>query len=104
MIGTPLKASATNGVASVTVPARGPDSYVEIRQIIFSLSATPAAAVALTVESPSGTTIMDFDILGAGAGPVVTAFRSPTKNADVIVKLAAGGSGVVGKLNVTPCE
>lgn len=104
MIGTPSKDEQTNGIATVTIAARDPQSYVEIRQILFSLSTDPSAAVAITVESPSGTEIMDFDVTKGGAGPVITGFRSPTKGAAVVVKLAAGGTGIVGKLNVIPCE
>lgn len=104
MLGTPSKDSGTNAIVSVTIPSRGAGAYVEIRQIIFSLSEDPASAVALTVESPSGTVIMNVDVTKGGVGPIITGFRSPTKDAAVLVKLAAGGTGVVGKVNVIPCE
>ena len=103
MIGTPSKASASNDVATVTIAARDTRTYTEIRQIIFSYSAAPTNGK-LTVESPSGTEILDVDITAAGCGPIITGFRSPTKGAAVLVKLAAGGSGITGKLTVIPAE
>lgn len=97
--------SATNDVASVTIAALE-NVPVEISSILTSYSAAPTGGK-VTIESPAGTTICEYDVTAAGPAPVSFA-GTPLPGADgeaVVVKLAAaGGVGIVGKLTVVTRE
>ena len=89
--------------AIVTIAAAINEKWV-IRDIGYSYDAAPGADDGmLTIESPSGTILYEVDI-GAQAGPGHINFfhgLQPTaENQAVIVTLNAGGSGIMGKLNV----
>lgn len=91
--------------ATVTIPAYNSfDSAREISSIQFSYDDTPTGGL-LTVESPSGTVIWRHHITAAGIGPID--FPTPLPGAEgqaMIVTLAAGGSGIAGKLTVIARE
>lgn len=93
---------ASNTAAAVTYAAL-PGFFHVLGQIFGSLDVAPAAGVNLKVEDVSGTTVFSIDL--SAAGPFSFTF-SPAKQAQaqntaMIVTLAAGGSGVTGKLNCT---
>jgi len=90
---------AVDTAATKTVDAV-PVVIHEIDGIYWSLDATPDAATALTVESPSGSTIFSIDVTAAGPG----SFLFPSglrgvESQDVIVTLASPGTTQTGKLN-----
>ncbi len=97
-------AHPTSNTAAVVTYAAVTGQFHVLHQIIASLDIDPAAAVNLKVEDVSGTTIFSADI-PATAGIYAFTF-SPAKQAAasgtaMIITLAAGGSGVTGKLNCT---
>ncbi len=93
----------SNTPAVVTYAATAGEFHV-LHQIIASLDIAPAAAVNLKVEDVSGTTIFSVDLPAAAGIYAVTfapAKQSAAQNTAMIITLAAGGSGVTGKLNCT---
>lgn len=91
-------ATATNAAATVTYSAAGAGISHAIDGIAFSLSANPASAVSLTVTDGSNT-IYSTDILAGGAGFIPLRGRG-SANTALTITLAAGGSGVVGKVAI----
>jgi hypothetical protein len=73
-----------------------------LEQLTWSLDVAPSAGVNLKVESPSGTTIFSIDVSTQGVGfiPFSGSCLAGAYGKDVIVTLAAPGSGVTGKLSV----
>lgn len=89
--------------AVVTIAAAVQEKWV-IRDIGYSYDlAAGADDGMLTIESPSGATIWEVDI-GAQAGPghinFFNGLHATAENQAVIITLNAGGSGIMGKLNV----
>ena len=90
--------SAANAAVAITYAALADRSHL-IWSIEWSYDGTPTGSIAITV---SGTAVFQQDVRAAGPGAVT--FEPPQKaarNAEVIVTLAAGGAGVVGKVNIT---
>lgn len=83
--------------AALSTSARAPSSHM-VNGIAWSYSAAPTGGN-LKVEDGAGNTIFSMDITAAGAGFIPWAGRG-SPNAAMIVTLAAGGSGVTGKVNV----
>jgi hypothetical protein len=96
-----VAAPGSNAAATITYAAGGAGVQHVISGIAWSFSATPAAATNLSIQDGSGNTVFSIDITSAGAG--VVNFSPPKKgtaNSQMIITLAAGGSGVTGKLSV----
>ncbi len=77
----------------------------QVRGFVWSYSAAPTGG-GILVESPSGTTILDIDIIAGGPGSLDLS-DTPLiggKNAALIVTLKAGGGVVAGKLTVVNPE
>lgn len=91
--------SSTNAAAVITYTAVPNYSHV-ITGIAFSYSGgTPAGS--LKIEDGSGNVVFFIDITQSGAGffPFTPA-KKGTKNRALIITLAAGGSGITGKVSV----
>lgn len=70
-------------------------------QVAWSYSGTPTGGN-LKIEDGSGNTVFSMDITAGGPGSIV--FGPPKRgsaNTALIISLAAGGSGVSGKLSAT---
>lgn len=88
----------TNDAAVVTYAAVS-GSKNSIEGVSWSYSGgTPTGS--LTIEDGSGNVIFSEDITVAGPGFFNFSTLTGTVNTAMIITLAAGGSGVVGKLNV----
>ncbi len=70
----------------------------EILGVSWSYDGAPTAGN-LKVESPAGTVLQSWDITAAGPGFIITPDLHGGDGADMIITLAAGGSGVTGKVN-----
>jgi hypothetical protein len=67
--------------------------------VAWSFSATPAAAAALQVKDGNNV-LFNIDITAAGPGFIpFTPPKRGSANTVMTITLAAGGSGVVGKVN-----
>lgn len=91
-------APASNTAAVLTYAAVAGRKHV-LDALVWSYSGTPTGGN-LKVEDGSGTTVFSMDVTAAGAGFVE--FHLPLsgrENTALIVTLAAGGSGVSGKVN-----
>lgn len=88
--------SATNGAVAITIPASA-TKRSHVSKVIFSYSATPTNG-GLTV-AVNGTTKLDLPITAAGPGPLNLNIPGEV-NTTTVITLAAGGSGIVGKLYV----
>lgn len=88
-----------NTAAVITISALAEERWAVI-QIFGSYDATPTGGK-VTVTS-AGVTIFEIDLPAAGPfnGLLGDAPIQGGKNEDVVITLAAGGSGKIGKLNV----
>ena len=90
--------STPNAAATVTIAAAThPRRPMTLLGVTWSYSGTPTGGRVSTVGLESGGEV-DIDITTGGPGQL--AFRPLRANAGLVVTLAAGGSGVVGKLSV----
>lgn len=95
-----LQASADNAAVVLTRTAQAAGSVNQLTAVEASFSAAPAAAVLLSVESPSGAVIARKILTGAMGTDLQYAI--PLKvapDAAIVVRLAAGGLGVIGHLS-----
>jgi len=92
---------ASNTAAVVTYAASGRGQHVIAGGIAYSYAGGTPAGGNLKIEDGSGTTVLSLDIPTAGWGviPLSFALRGSASKA-MIVTLAAGGSGVTGKVTV----
>ena len=89
---------AANSPAVVTIAAVA-DASVRIQRVLYSYSDIPTGG-RITIAI-GGTTVLDLDT--ADSGPAALPIEKPIRagvNEAVVITLAAGGSGIVGKLNV----
>ena len=94
--------AAANTDVVINVPKINDDNR-SIRAIYWSLSATPAAAIPLKVESPAGTVIFEWDITTSGPGYVDFAdhgLPGADDQAMVVTLDLAANTGAIGHLNV----
>lgn len=94
-----VHAPAANTAAVVTKGAGGAGVSNVLASIAYSYSIAPTGGN-LKVEDGSGVTVFTQDIVAAGPG--VVQFNPPLRGSSataLIVTLAAGGSGVSGKVN-----
>ncbi len=93
--------ASSNTAVAVTLAAPAPDEAWEISGVSFSYTGGTTAG-ALTIGKGSvPTTVFSVDV--AAIGHVHIPFPSPRRGGageQLVVTLAAGGSGVTGKLNV----
>jgi hypothetical protein len=87
---------ADNGIATFTIPG-AENSIRTLMALSWSYSAAPTGGK-LTVESPANTAIREWDITAGGPGFFPGNIDGVVGEA-IVVKLAAGGSGVVGVVN-----
>lgn len=92
-------ATATNASVSVTYSAAGAGLCHAIDGVVASLSIDPAAAVSLTVQDGSNT-VFQTHLTRSGPAPINYPLRG-TANTSMTITLAAGGSNVIGCVNVT---
>jgi hypothetical protein len=93
-------ASVANTPAVVTLPAQ-PGLRYAVSRVLITYSGTPAAAGVLSIEDGAGNVIQRRHV--PSAGPHTFSFDPPlagSPNRALIVTLGAGGSGIVGYLNV----
>jgi hypothetical protein len=101
-MGTPLRATASSNTATVITITAVTGTAHEIEMLGWSYDAGGTLSGGrLTVESPSGTYLFDINVTAAGAGfiPFSGSTLRGASGQAVIITLAAGGSGVVGKVN-----
>lgn len=93
-------APAADTLALITIPAIT-DGNVEIEQLAWSFDAAPAAAKLLSIESPSGTILYQFEITAAGPGfiPFSGSCIRGAKSQAMLVRLAADTGGAKGKVS-----
>ena len=94
-----IHAPTSNTAAVVTYAARPSRSHV-ISGIAWSYNADPTAGN-LKIEDGAGSTVFSMDVTVGGAGFIV--FPEPKKgsvNTLMRITLAAGGSGVSGKVSI----
>lgn len=89
----------TANTAAVVARPGVPAKRNVLTRVIWSYSATPTGG-RLTVAD-GGTTIFDVDITAGGPGSLPLCLLASSVNAALVVTLAAGGAGIVGKVN---CE
>lgn len=92
---------ASNTAAVVTKTAAGAGLFNACAGVYWSYSGNPTGGK-LTLEDVSGTTVLEVDITAGGPGflPFSPPIRNAAANTALIVTLAAGGSGITGKLAV----
>lgn len=98
-----VHAPASNTAAVVTYPAVSGQAYKFSNGVAWSYDASPTGGL-LTI-TVGGSTVFSMSITSAGAGFIP--FNDPLwsgKNEAVVFTLAAGGSGVTGKLSVLGCH
>jgi len=96
---TNVHVPSSNTAAVITYTAGGSGVSHVISGIAWSYSGAPTSGN-LKVEDGSGTTVFSIDITAAGPGFIP--FSAPLKgtaNTAMIITLAAGGSGISGKVN-----
>lgn len=89
------------GVDASTVPAATARHRVE--RVIWSLSADPAAAIAIKIESPSGTVICNFDVTKGGPGFIdfgAKGIAGALASNTIVTMDLASNTGALGKLTV----
>lgn len=90
----------TSNTAAVVTKAAVTGQKTYCAGVYWSYTAAPTNGN-LKIEDVSGTTVFNLDITAAGPGFVQ--FEPPifgTANSAFIVTLAAGGSGISGKVNI----
>jgi hypothetical protein len=95
-----VAAPSSNTAAVVTYAASAGAGHC-VGQVSWSYNGDPTAGN-LKIEDGSGNVIFSIDITAGGPGSI--AFTPPKKgtiNTALIVTLAAGGSGISGKVSVT---
>jgi hypothetical protein len=95
-----VHAPAANTAAVVTYSAAGTGLSHSLSGVAWSYSGDPTGGN-LKIEDGSGTTVFSVDVTSKGPGFFL--FPEPLRgaaNTALIVTLAAGGSGVSGKVNV----
>lgn len=99
LIDTGTVHTPTSNTAATFTYAAVPGKQHNISSVVWSYSGSPTGGN-LKIEDGSGTTVFSVDITSAGPGfiPFGPAIRGSTNTA-MIVTLAAGGSGVSGKIN-----
>lgn len=93
-----VHAPSSNTAAVLTYAAVSDRRHV-LSGVAFSYSAAPTNGN-LKIENGSGTTVFNLDI--SAAGPGFIPFDPPLEgslNTALIITLAAGGSGISGKVN-----
>jgi hypothetical protein len=91
---------ASNTPAVITYAAGGSGVSHCIGGLVWSYSAAPTGGN-LKIEDGSGNVVFSMDITAAGAGFIP--FNPPKKgtaNTALIITLAAGGNGVIGKVSI----
>lgn len=96
--------ASANTACTLTIPD-DPNGYHVIDWIVWSYSGAAYTTGGKLTVTIGGTTIIDVDIYNAGPGQLdfsnAPVYKSPLKhNESMVITLSAGGSGIVGKLNV----
>lgn len=90
------KLDATSNAAAVLTLSKLENSRIVLSRIIWSYNNATPTGGKITVTG--GETTFEFDITAGGPGSIPLIYVG-TENTDVVITLAAGGSGVTGKLN-----
>ena len=99
MIGSAFTNTSTaNAAAVITISAPGAGLCLQLNQLTFSYSGAPTNGL-LTIQQGS-TVIHETAITAAGAGPLVGGYKLGANTA-MTITLAAGGSGVVGRVSAS---
>lgn len=70
-----------------------------IRGVAWSYDGAPTGGN-LKIEDVSGTTVFSIDIIAGGPDLIPVQLKANAVNTAMIITLAAGGGGIVGKVNV----
>lgn len=96
-------ATATAGVATVTITAPKPGQKIFLNGLVVSASAAPAAAVEATVTGPEQT--LKIEIPAAAFGPIGFGFGTHAvpcaESANLVVSVPSLGAGVLCSVIVT---
>lgn len=97
-----VHAPSSNVAAVVTYPASTDGSSHHISGIAWSYAgASDPTGGNLKVEDGSGNVVFTMDVTAKGAGVIdFVPHKRGTANRAMIITLAAGGSGITGKLSV----
>lgn len=89
--------SGANTAASITLTA-SPDQRHKLQEVLWSYSGTPTGKITVTgLEGDD----MDVDVTAGGTGAIPLPPAAYGRvNTSVVITIAAGGAGVIGKLNV----
>lgn len=96
-------APASNTEAVITIAAMV-GQRIKIASLVFSYDADPTGGI-LTIESPSGTVKHTEYVTNKGVGPVLFGggdagcWEAPERNTAVVIRLTAGGAGILGAVN-----
>lgn len=91
--------SGANAAVAITLAGTARKRQYAV-EVLWSYDDTPTTG-RLTISGLDTTSdTIDFDIRGAGPGPLFLPPIAGALGTDVIITLAAGGAGVIGKLTV----
>lgn len=94
---TASQATGTHANAVATVAAPPAANRHVLRYLVWSYNGAPAGRV--LIESPIGTTLLDFDVTAAGPGPLAPEIPGGI-GAAMVGTLFDGGAGIIGKINL----
>lgn len=94
------RASETNALCSILLPAPTGGSRICLTTLEFGYSDAPTGGQITILEGP--TPVFTLPVTAAGAGQIILN-REYTPATAITVTLSAGGSGIVGHLDVGYC-
>jgi hypothetical protein len=100
---TDMYATATGGAATVTLAATTPPACHKVEGLVLSYSGTPSAGGVTVTDSVIGV-CFSVDVTAAGPYILPLGWMGFSPGGSVVIALASGGSGIVGKLNVVGHE
>lgn len=93
--------AAANTAVAITVTAL-PDQQHVLAGVVWSYSAAPTGGKLTVADGAS--TVLEVDIIAGGPGSLVLPPLGGSTNTNLVVTLAAGGAGIIGKLTVFPAS
>jgi hypothetical protein len=102
MIGSPQHHTSTaNAEAKIDLAASSAGLAYQLNSLVFSYSGRPSTSLGLlTVSNGAGTVYIEQAVTAEGTGPVLAGIKLPA-NTRLLITLAAGGPGVVGRISAS---
>lgn len=88
---------AANTAAVVTIAAAGVNTRHVLHKLMWSYSAAPTGGNILTNQV---TNPLNLDVTAGGPGSLTFSPRAWNENEAMVITLAAGGAGIIGKLHI----